>query len=270
MGHFYMDKSLLVKIMGFPATLIHGDTLTLDRWLWLKKRLPLTRNEETVLDVGCGSGAFSIGTARRGYKVLGLSWDERNNLIAADRAQICKAHNVKFDLFDIRHLHERNDLAEQFNIVICTETIEHIIDDSKLIRDIVACMKPGGRLLLTTPFLLYYPITAEDKGPFSYIEDGSHVRRGYTKIMLQELCLHAGLLLEDITFCSGFLSQKITRFQRFLSKLHPLLGWIFILPLRVFPPILDWLITPLLQWPYFSICMEAYKPRFHTNPPNGG
>ena len=45
-----MDRSQLVKLLGFPATLIHGDTLVLDRWLWLKRRLPLTAAGETLLD----------------------------------------------------------------------------------------------------------------------------------------------------------------------------------------------------------------------------
>ena len=35
-----MQKSLLDKILGFPATHILGDTLVLDRWKLLKSRLP--------------------------------------------------------------------------------------------------------------------------------------------------------------------------------------------------------------------------------------
>ena len=79
-----MDKSLLVRIIGFPATLLHGDTLVLDRWLWLKDRLPNTKNGDTLLDIGCGTGAFSVGAALRGYESLGLSWDERNQRVAGE------------------------------------------------------------------------------------------------------------------------------------------------------------------------------------------
>ncbi|MBF0288333.1 MAG: class I SAM-dependent methyltransferase [SAR324 cluster bacterium] len=259
-----MDKSLLVKMIGFPATLIHGDTLVLDRWLWLKKRLPQTNNQEKLLDIGCGTGAFTIGAALRGYYTLGLSWDERNQKVASERAKMCNADSASFEVLDVRKLDTRDDLKGVFDIAICFENIEHIINDRKLIQDIVTCLKPGGRLLLTTPYLLFRPITSGDNGPFSEVEDGGHVRRGYTKSMLEELCQHAGLVLERTSYCSGFISQKVTFLLRKLSGKH-LLGWTLVLPLRILPPLFDWLITNTIHWPYFSICIEAYKPRGTVN-----
>ncbi|MFA4903618.1 MAG: methyltransferase domain-containing protein [Desulfobaccales bacterium] len=256
-----MDKSILVRLLGFRANFIHGDTLITDRWLWLKKRLPETKNSETLIDIGCGTGAFSIGAALKGYDVLGLSWDERNQGLAGERAKICKADNAKFEVLDVRKLASREDLLGQFDVAVCFENIEHIINDKKLIIDIALCLKPGGRLLLTTPNFFYRPITSGDKGPFSKIEDGGHVRRGYTKAMIYELCAQTNLLVDDISYCSGFLSQKITFIQRVVSKLHPLFGWATILPLRFLPPLFDRFVTSLMRWPYFSICLEAYKPR---------
>lgn len=261
-----MDKSLLVKIFGFSATLIHGDALVLDRWRWLKKHLPETNNGESLIDVGCGGGAFSIGAALRGYNSLGLTWDERDKNVATERAKICGANASKFEVLDVRNLDSRNDLVGQFDVAICFENIEHIMNDNKLIVDIAACLKPGGRLLLTTPNMLYRPISQEDKGPFSQVEDGGHVRRGYTKSMLKELCINANLIPENISFCSGFLSQKITSLQRALNKIHPLVAWSVILPLRLLPPIFDLFITRLLHWPYFSICLVATIPRYPKNP----
>ncbi len=98
----------LVRALGFPATLIHGDTLVWDRWRWLKPRLK--EYHGNLLDVGCGSGAFTIGAARMGYDALGLSWDKRNQTVAAQRAAIAKAQGAHFDVCDVRHLGERADL----------------------------------------------------------------------------------------------------------------------------------------------------------------
>lgn len=40
-------------------------------------------------------------------------------------------------------------------------------------------------------------------------------------------------LPDNISYCSGFISQKITFIQRKLSSIHPLVGFCAILPLRL-------------------------------------
>jgi SAM-dependent methyltransferase len=257
-----MDKSLLVRLFGFPATLVHGDTLVWDRWRWLKRRLPVTRNGERLLDVGCGSGAFTIGAARRGYTALGLSWDERNQAVARQRADVCRCPTATFEVLDVRRLDARPDLRGSFAVALCLECAEHVLDDRKLIRDIAACLKPGGRLLLTAPYYHYRAITREDNGPFKPVESGWHVRRGYTAAMLRELCDEAGLLCEEVEYCSGWVSQKVTMLLRLLARVHPLVGWGLTLPFRALPPLLDGPLTRLTGWPGYSICLTAYKPRF--------
>jgi 2-polyprenyl-3-methyl-5-hydroxy-6-metoxy-1,4-benzoquinol methylase len=252
--------SMLVRVLGFPATLIHGDPLVLDRWLWLKKRLPSPTNGENLIDVGCGTGAFTIGAALRGYKSLGLSWDDRNQSVARERALICKAPSAKFEVFDVRKLDQRKDLFSKFDIALSFENIEHILDDRKLMQDIAKCLKPGGRLLLTTPNDKYRPISAHDAGPFSPIEDGRHVRKGYNEERLIELCNDAGLDFQSCSFCSGFLSQKLAYLLRLVASIHPLFAWAVILPFRILPPIFDPLISKLNLWPQYSICLEANKP----------
>jgi SAM-dependent methyltransferase len=253
-------KNLLVRLLGFPATMLHGDTLVLDRWLWLRRRLPQRpSNPMRLLDVGCGSGGFTIGAALAGYQALGLSWDTRNQAVAAERASICNAALASFRVADIRRLEDLPDLREQFDVVICLETIEHILDDRKLLSAISGTLKKGGRLFLTTPSAAYRPITKGDLGPWSKIEDGGHVRKGYTAEVLQSLCKSSGLSVTRFSTCSGFASQKITAVLRLMAGIHPMLGWIAILPLRVLPPIVDPLIARLTDWPNFSLCLEAVK-----------
>jgi len=252
-------KNTLLKIIVFNATIVHGDTLVWDRWRWIKSFLPITYERETLLDVGCGSGAFTIGAALRGYNSTGLSWDESNLKIAKERAKILNATGAKFIICDARKLDQKKEFIEKFDFVVNTENIEHILDDKKLIVDIAACMKAGGRLLLTTPNINYYPMTSDDIGPFSKYEDGGHVRRGYSEQMLRELCEIAGLKVEKIEYCSGFVSQKVTAILRILTKItNYQLAWIITFPLRPLVPLLD----KFFFGRGYSICLYAYKPRF--------
>ncbi len=252
-------KGLPIRLLGFHVSLIHGDTLVFDRWRWLTQRLPDATADCRLLDVGCGTGAFTIGSAKRGYCTLGLSWDSRNQAVAEYRAALSGARTARFEVLDVRRLDERLDLHDSFDVVVCCEVVEHIINDQKLFRDMASCLKKNGMLLLTTPNVDYRAITPEDNGPFCKTETGWHVRKGYSETDLKRLCASSGLHLVEVGYCSGFLSQKTTWLLRTLGRVHPLLGWLAVLPLRPFIPLLDGYITRWLGWPDFSITLIATR-----------
>jgi SAM-dependent methyltransferase len=222
---------------------------------------------ERVLDVGCGSGAFSMGAAKRGYEVVGLSWDHRNQTVACSRAKLSGIKNVSFPIGDARRLDEYKEFVNAFDIVICFEIIEHIHDDRKLFADVFRCLKPGGRLYLTTPNFYYHALSKVEMGPFSLTEDGWHVRRGYSSAMLRELCAITGFEVEEITYVCHFFSQLFVIVQRALATMiGNVAAWPLILPLRLLPPLLDgWLgkwLGNLFGWPGYCIALVAYKRRF--------
>lgn len=251
------NNSALIRLFGFRAAFFHGDPLMYDRWRFVCRNLPKTRDGQSLFDVGCGSGAYTIGAAKRGYRAVGLSWDERNQTVAQQRAALVGA-KAEFPIGDARVLDAMPEHVGQYDYVLSLENIEHIIDDRKLMIDLAACLKPGGRLILSTPNLLYRAITPEDDGPFSKLEDGWHVRRGYSPAMLHELADVAGLIVEETGSCSGFLSQKLAIPLRRMGKL----GWLLIAPFRVLPPLFDRLIRRMTGYPDFSVTLVAYKPRF--------
>ncbi|MGC1782518.1 MAG: methyltransferase domain-containing protein [Acidobacteriaceae bacterium] len=259
-------RSALVRILGFPATLIHGDTLVLDRWLWLRKRLVAVQPESrNLLDVGCGTGAFTIGAARLGYRSIGLSWDARNQRVAQERAKICGAEGAEFQIQDVRQLDKRNDLNGNFDVAICCECIEHILDDGKVMRDIARCLKPGGTLLLTAPNSCFRPM-AFDNEVLATVENGGHVRRGYVPEDLMRLCKGSGFEVAAVEYCSGLLSQKITSLMRIATNLtSDLIGWPFFLPLRWIPPVFDRGVSRLTHWPDYSIALVARKANSQPN-----
>lgn len=254
-------KQFVIRILGYGATLIFGDPMALDRWRWIVRYLPRTRGGELLIDVGCGSGAFTLGAAKRGYRALGLSWDKSNNDKAEQRARILGLPNASFAVFDVRQLDELQTNRGQYSYAINTENIEHIIGDAKLIRDIHELLAPGGRLLLTSPNYYYRAIDRGDKGPFEPIEDGRHVRRGYSSAEMRELLEHHGFLVETIEYCGGYFSQRITTLLRLLSRISAPIGWAVTLPLRVLPPLFD-RPRPGGRRPGYSICVVALKPRF--------
>ena len=254
-------RIVLTKLMGAGAGLIQGDFFTRDRWLWLKDRLPRTLNDETLLDVGCGTGAFSIAAAKRGYHCLGLSWDKADMEIAEERAALCGAESARFRICDIRDLDRQEELKGKFDFAICCENIEHVIDDRRLVLAMAACLKPGGRLLLTAPNYHYKAVSKGDLGPFETEELGWHVRRGYSRGQVLDLFHDTGFFVEDISFCSGWFSQKCTGFLRWFDGRPFMVGWLLTLPVRYLSPAMDRVCALVFRHPGYSICVEAYKTR---------
>ena len=95
------------------------------------------------LDIGC-NGGFMVEAARlAGFNATGLEPDSA----AVRHAQ---AHYPK-NIF-INGLLEQVDLAgRQFDLIYCSEVIEHVADCQLFTRILASLMRPGALLYLTTP-----------------------------------------------------------------------------------------------------------------------
>lgn len=247
-------NTFLTCLGGPSILLLFGDSLVIDRWQWIRKRLP--PEPRMILDAGCGNGWLALNCARLGHQTLGLGYDTDDIHRARGRADALGSA-ARFETQDVRDLDSRPDLAGNFDVVTCTEVIEHIIDDSKLMLDLSVLLRRGGKLLLTTPNLDYIPMDVGDAGPFVSIEDGRHVRKGYSAYDLHRLAEGSGLRVDEISYCSGRASQRFTRLLRSLSRLIGYSSaWALTLPLRVFPLAIDRLRQ---TYPKYSICMVASK-----------
>lgn len=246
-------SDVLIRTFGWRAAMFHGDAAVFDRWRWLRRHI--TPGPVRTLDAGCGSGAFSLFAATQGNRVLGLSFDAANQQKAERRARAAGVQNAEFRTGDLRRLDEFAGELGEFDQILCLETIEHIWNDAKLVADLAALLRPGGRLLLTTPYKEYRPLLGDHVSP---TEDGGHVRYGYSHDELRALFTAAGLDVVAEEFISGWMTQRLINVFRRVSRVNTGLGWAVTLPLRALQ-VVDRPVTAALSYPHLSIAAVGVK-----------
>jgi SAM-dependent methyltransferase len=246
----------LLKAFGWRALLVHGDPCVLDRWLWLRRHL--RKGPLRTFDAGCGNGAFSIYAALEGNSVVAASFSQREQDDACRRAEQVGATGIDFRLLDLRELADNAQSLGSFDQIVCFETIEHLSDDSGLVKTLVGMLAPGASLLLTTPFVDHHPLYTEERHP-SPVEDGSHVRFGYSQEQLRAIAQDAGLQVVSEGFISGVVSQALTNLMRRLVKRFGVaVAWAVLLPLRALV-VFDTPLTKLLGYPHLSVALHGVK-----------
>ena len=203
--------------------------------------------------------------AMLGNEAVGLSFEKRNNEVAQERANVLRIDNVQFVLADLGDLNSSKHDLGLFDQIICTEVIEHVLNDKKLISDLSDLLKPRGKLLLTTPFKHYKPLIGD---ALSELEDGGHVRWGYTHEEIEKLLNEAGIEVIERSFIGGFMSQQVENVARLILKLKILtlldprlrvaVAESVTFPLRVFLIADKWL-TNRLRYPFFTIAVVGRK-----------
>lgn len=105
----------------------------------------------TVLDVGCGLGFFSNRLSDRGARVTACDIGPQMVEITGRR---CGCEAV---VGDALHLSDIFGDA-RFDVVVSSECIEHTPDPSGAVKQMIAVLKPGGILSLSTPNVCWAPL----------------------------------------------------------------------------------------------------------------
>lgn len=144
-------------------------------WQWYEPSLrnithlvvkAVPKEARRVLDVGCGTGRVSFALAQRGHDVTGIDAHERVVSIAKRIAEH-QARHPRFQVVDFRDPTKVE--PDQYDVVVCSEVLEHIDEYRRVIANIYAALKPGGHVIVTVPC---------DPRKWSVLDEyGGHVRR---------------------------------------------------------------------------------------------
>ena len=106
--------------------------------------IQIPSDNAVILDIGCSKGDHTQLWRREGNQVIGVDTDKT----ALDIA--CKAYpDIDFRLLQNSYLPLSNN---SIDLVIMLDAIEHVENEELALMEIWRVLKPGGKLVLTTPF----------------------------------------------------------------------------------------------------------------------
>jgi 2-polyprenyl-3-methyl-5-hydroxy-6-metoxy-1,4-benzoquinol methylase len=102
------------------------------------------RGRLDILDVGCAQGTLALLLAERGHRVCAMDI----------RQQFLDYASSRHESGEIRFLcgnAMEADPGGRFDVVFANQIIEHLVYPLKLVSRLSSWLKPGGRLVVTTP-----------------------------------------------------------------------------------------------------------------------
>ena len=162
------------------------------------------RQNNRILDVGCGEGWILEIAKKDGWDVYGTEYSTR-------AIEICEAKGIKMYKGVLRP--EEMQINE-FDVIVSSETIEHINNPREDFSNICKLLRKGGLLYLTTPnFNSYLRYWLKEK--YNVIGYPGHLSY-YTKTTLNTLLTNCGFKKVKV-LTTGI---SLTRFQNSIKAVN--------------------------------------------------
>ena len=152
------------------------------------KMLKKIDRKSKILDAGCGYGIYSIILADKGHNMNAIDIErKRINSINSMLNEYPKIKSrINLELGSLTSLPYKN---EEFDVVLCSEVLEHIKQDEKAFSEISRVLKNKGFLILSVP--------TYTKNNIKEYKKFGHMKPGYSLKDIEKLATKNGLRVEE-------------------------------------------------------------------------
>jgi ubiquinone/menaquinone biosynthesis C-methylase UbiE len=115
-------------------------------------------NGDKILEIGCGRGGFAFWFSKT-YKNQSTEYEAADfSLSAINMAKKYQKENAIENInFSVKDIQKIEFPDNYFDKIICFETIEHVPNPKKAVKELHRVLKPNGLMVLTTPnYLNFY------------------------------------------------------------------------------------------------------------------
>jgi 2-polyprenyl-3-methyl-5-hydroxy-6-metoxy-1,4-benzoquinol methylase len=103
-----------------------------------------------ILDVGCAQATLGLLLAEKGHRVTALD-------IRPEFLEYAASRHIHGEIqFVAGNLFEKDLLDKSYDLVFANQIIEHVLDPVSKVRRLARHIRPGGRLIMTTPNWAYF------------------------------------------------------------------------------------------------------------------
>jgi 2-polyprenyl-3-methyl-5-hydroxy-6-metoxy-1,4-benzoquinol methylase len=140
----------------------------------LRAELSLIPDGSRVLEIGTAAGHVTRALAGKGCSVVGLEID-------SEQARLASPFCRRMIVGNIEHLDMDREVAEQFDIVLCGDVLEHLQDPAAALEKLKRLLGPGGYLVVSLPNIAHGSVRLSlVEGRFTYsrygLLDATHLR----------------------------------------------------------------------------------------------
>lgn len=183
------------------------------------------KKEEVILDAGCGEGKLSLKIAKKCGKIYAV--DISSNAFKKTKEKSPK--NLIFKKMNIENLKFKEDY---FDKIVCVETLEHVLNPKKVLKEFSRVLKRKGTLVITYPILnknimakvgiatktsKYFPVS-EHLNEWGYKEIIKNVnKKNFIFIKAEGIVFNLGKL-GSIKKISKYFTKKITNLQLSIKR----------------------------------------------------